>query len=601
MHSWTRSRAHALPTLRWFLLLAGMWGGVWALLKWTLAAYGGKPRLWLFTSTPYHRYTSMAMLTGTLRLRNGLSKVGHDEQVFNGAGYTNWGFGVPALQLPFHAVAARVPSLFPSRFFPDRAIYFFYLAAMIPVLWAAFDRLLAMRAGEDGGRLRRHALSWSAVLVTLTAALYPLMSCRFLVYEETICYFVVCELAAIAAYIFALRSWSAPPLVGMGAAAGMGLLVRPTGLLYVGVLCSLVVLEGRSKKALAVFAAALAPFVTAWAYGNWVRTGSPFAFGLANSLPFFEFDTPMLRFGSACVDTAPHLMQATARLFRSFFVALPEDAGDPFSWMRRCHFELETRPPATESYALEPFFGIEVLILLGWMLFHLLARRERRLAAYVPFASLVALFGAYALAGAGFAWRYVGDFWPLIVLACVEYVRVLPVAANRVLGLRLALVFAALSASTYVRAIKPALPTVITLAPNQAATQWDAFSDSRWAMDVGVPSHLDCGDKLASLVNNGLGWNQECAVNTFTNVYLGVPFKGGDGYTVRFQVEGAAAPTLRVYLNGRLYTATRKGTTYTADVRIAYRALTSPTVVATIQWTRGLDLPRIKLRSIEIV
>jgi hypothetical protein len=597
MHSWTPSRALVLPFLRGMVLAAGLW----ALLKWSLAAFCGSDRLWLFTLTPYHRFTSMAMLGGTLRLRNALFKVGHDEQVFNGAGYTNWGFGVPALQLPFHALAARLPASFPSRFFPDRAIYFFYLAAMVPFLWAAFDHLLAMRTGVEGGRLRRHALSWSAVLLTLTSTLYPLMSCRFLVYEETLSYFIVFELLAVGAYLFALPSWHTAPVVGMGAAAGMGLLVRPTGLLYVGIFGALVVLGSRRREVVAVFAAALAPFALAWSYGNWVRTGSPFAMGLSNSLPFFEYHTPMLRFGSPCVNTGQHLLQATARLFRSFFIALPADTDDPFSWMRRCHFDFETRPPGSESYAQEPFFGVGVLIVLGWMVLHHLARRERRLAVYLPFAGLAALFGAYALLGAGFVWRYVGDFWPLIVLACVEYVRLLPVAANRILGLRLALVLAALSAAAYVRQIKPAEITVQTLPPDRVATQWDAFNDSRWAMDPRVPSHLDCGDRLAAFVNNGLGWSPGCTVSTFTNVYLGVPSKEDDGYTVRFQVEGVTDPALRVYVNGRIYTALRSGSTYAARVHIHYGALTSPTVVATIQWTRGLEPPRIKLRSIELV
>jgi hypothetical protein len=592
----TRFRALVLLLLRWILLL---WG-LRALLKSALAAFSGYEKLWLFTNTAYHRFTSMAMLGGTLRLRNGLSRAGHDEQVYNGATYTNWGFGVPVLQMPFHAAAFRMPS-FPSRFFPDRAIYFFYLAVMVPCLWAAFDRLLAIRPGYEGRRLRRHALSWAAVLLTLTTALYPLMSCRFYVYEETIAYLVVCELLALAAYLFALGTWSPAAVVGIGVASGMGILVRPTGVVFAGVIALLVVVGSgaQRRRTIAVLAAALAPFVVFWAYGNWVRSGSPLAIGIANSMPFSEHHTPMVRFGSPCVDTGQHLKEAAVRLYRSFFIALPDD--DPFSWMRRCRFDFETRPPAGQAYAQEPFFGVGVLIVLGWILLHHLARRERRLAPYLPFAGLAALFGAYVSAGAGFAWRYTGDFWPLIVLACVEYVRALPAAADRVLGFRLALAFAAVSQSVNAREIKPAQDTVVTLPPEKEGEQWDAFNDSRLVMDPRVPSHLECGDRLAALVNNGMGWYPGCGVGTFTNVYLGVPPKRDDGYTVRFQVEGALDPTLRVYVNGRIYTATRSGTTYTADVRIRYAALTAPTVVATIQWTRWLGLPGVRLQSIEIV
>src|SRR5580704_13304772 len=89
--------------------------------------------LWNFTYTDQHRFTSMAMLEGTLRLHGGISRITSDEQIFNGAGYTNWGYGVPLLELPFHAVARRVHA-FATGFFPDRAIFFLYLAGLPPVL-----------------------------------------------------------------------------------------------------------------------------------------------------------------------------------------------------------------------------------------------------------------------------------------------------------------------------------------------------------------------------------------------------------------------------------------------------------------------------------
>jgi hypothetical protein len=597
MPSWTRLRALALWIARWTLLLCGLW----ALVRCSAAAFGGYDKIWIFTRTWHHRFTSMAMLTGTLRMRNGVFKAWHDEQVYNGAAYTNWGFGVPALQMPFHAVAYRMPWRFPFHFFPDHAIFFFYLAAMIPFLWAAFNRLLAMRQVAGVGRVRRHVLSWAAVLVTLSCTIYPLMSCRFIVYEETISYFIVFELVAIGAYIFAQRSWSSGPVIGLGVACGVVLLVRPTGLVYAGLFGLMVILESRRKKPVALFAGALAPFVCAWSYGNWVRTGSPFALGLQNSLPFSPYHTPMLRFGSPCVDTPRHMMQAATRLFRSFFIAIPNDAVDPPSWMKQCHFGFEMRPPPSESYGMEPFFGVAVLVLLGWILLHHLARRERRLAVYVPFAGMAALFGAYVLVGAGFIWRYAGDFWPLIVLACVQYVRALPVAANRFLGLRLALVFLAISVAVYTRHIKPAQATLEVLTPEAAADQWATFSNSRWSMDPPVASRLVCGDKLAPLFNNGMGWDPGCTVNTFTNVYLGVPSKNNDRYALRFEVEGEAPAMLRVYVNGHIYSATREGPAYTADVRIHYADLIAPTVVATIQWTAGLEVPQIKLLSIEIM
>ena len=63
-----------------------------------------------------------------------------------------------------------------------------------------------------------------------------------------------------------------------------------------------------------LFAAGLAPFLVAWWYGNWLRSGSPFSIGLANSVPFSEHHTPMVRFGSTCVDT-PHFFGTYLRTY----------------------------------------------------------------------------------------------------------------------------------------------------------------------------------------------------------------------------------------------------------------------------------------------
>src|SRR6185312_17302683 len=106
-----------------------------------------------------------------LHLRSALSTLGGDEQVFNGASYTNWGFGVPLLQLPFQAAAWHL-RLTPSFFFPDRAIYCAYFACLVPVLWAALDRLVATRRPRSP-QLRRHALSAAATGLVLVVASYP--------------------------------------------------------------------------------------------------------------------------------------------------------------------------------------------------------------------------------------------------------------------------------------------------------------------------------------------------------------------------------------------------------------------------------------------
>src|SRR5579859_2773976 len=91
----TTRRLWTLPLARSVLRLSLVAAGALCLWKGAIDASGGYERLWRFGRLEQHRFQSMALLTGTLRLRNGLHQLLNDEQAFNGAGYTNWGFGVP--------------------------------------------------------------------------------------------------------------------------------------------------------------------------------------------------------------------------------------------------------------------------------------------------------------------------------------------------------------------------------------------------------------------------------------------------------------------------------------------------------------------------
>ena len=581
-----------MPLARWLALLAGFW----VLYHYSLVAFGGRSELWLFEKFDPSRATAMAMLTGTLRLRNRLTQLGHDEQVYNGAVYTNWGYGVPLLQVPFHAAAARLMS---QKFFPDRAIYFAYFTAMIPVLWAGFDRLLAMREGSGASKMRRHLLSWAATAFVLTTVFYPLMCSRFVVYEETVCYFAMVEFLALAAYVFALRSWSAWAIAGLGIAAGLGVLVRPTGLLYLGMWALLLLLEHRTRRTLLTFAAATAPFVAFWLVSNWVRTGSVVGLGLGNAVPFYPYHTEMQRFGNTCSDSPAHAWQVAGRLFRAFF-ARQEDLKD-WWWLRTCHFTFEARPvPGRGGAWQEPVFGVGVLVALVVMLAHQLRRRESRLAFYLPTAVLVALFGAYVWAGAGFAWRYAEDFWPAIVLAVVQYVRFLPSASVSRLGMPLAIALVGCSWAAFEENVPPNLGTQLTLDDREAATMWNDFLAFRWGEDKRMPSEIKCADQFQEIWHNMQGWEYKCGVDTFTNVFVGVPSKTEETYKLAFKTTGFEMPTLRVYVNGRLYTAHRTRDGYVADVTIRYDRLTAPIVMTTIEWTPDRDALPGKLLAIKL-
>jgi len=554
-------------------------------------------KIWCFEAKSPHRFTAKAMLTGTLRLRGMVTHAGHDEQIYNGAVYTNWGFGVPMLQMPFHLMAGAVRSL--NGFFPDRAIYFIYLGVMMPILWAAFDRLLAMKEPPGTSRGWRLAVSWAAAWMVLNVTLFPFMSTRFVMYEEAISYLMIFELLALSAYIFGLREWRAVHVAAMALAAGVALNVRSIGAVYLAVWGLLVLLEPRHRvKRTLLFGAVAAPFVAFFLYSNVVRSGSPLGLGYGNSNPAWSFETPILRFGSICEDTPAHVAQAAARLFNGFFFYVTPHPSS--AWMEHCHFGLEERDKAGD-----PFFGPGILVLLAGTLYGLFRRRERRLFLYVPHLAIAALFVTFVLRGDGFAWRYVGDFWTLIILAAVLYVFALPAAAVMPYDLRLTKILFWTGFAAMARFLVPWEWThrADILPPEEVATMAAEFRDARWQTEGPLPSRLSC-DKLPDPevpYHNGLGWNPGCSVGTYTNVYLGVAPKSDDHYKLRFETRGFADPALKVYVNGKVYTAHRSGDAYEADVMIHYGALTSPSVMVTLLWTRDDDPPPGKLLAVELV
>ena len=584
-----RSGARAL--LRWILRLAGLY----VLVRSAVAAYGGVDKVWRFTEHEQHRFTAMSMLTGSLHLRDAVTQVQGDEQVFNGAVYTNWGFGVPLLELPFQAFSRWSHALH-TIFFPDRAIYFGYLCVVIPAFWFSIDRMLARRLAPDRSVIIRNILSCAATFLVLAYALYPVSCCRFQIYEETICYAILFQILSIGAYLVALDSESVVPTAVLGLAAGIGLVLRPTGLIYFAMWAGLVVLRKRRVRSVVAFAGAAAPLVLFWTISNRVRTGTVTGAGFSNALPYYPFHTAMMRFGSHCTDTIAHTLQLAKQLFVLLFVRATEEMTPH---LQKCHFESEGR--VFPEHLTEPAMGLTVpLLLVAIVLFSW--RRNRWLSLLVPVATFGTIFASYVYAGAGFAWRYFGDFSPVLVLAFLQFVHDLPLRYDGLLGLRSALLCSALGVGLYWRDVSPYASTISAMDNQRVAEIPVAYLRARGGPEPALPSRLMCRGVSEPPYHNGQGWSSDCSVDVSTNIFLGVAQKATHAYKLRFRVDGAVEPELRVYVNGRNYVAHPRDEAYEADVEIDYAKLTSPTVMATVEWTRGLDAPAgVKMEWVELV
>lgn len=243
---------------------------------------------------------------------------------------------------------------------------------------------------------------------------------------------------------------------------------------------------------------------------------------------------------------------------------------------------------------------------LVWTLIHYVSRRERRLAFYVPYAALAFIFVSFVNAGAGMAWRYVGDFWPLVLLIGVQYARTLPLVTTSTLGLPLAAVLLTGAYSAYKHDIAPAQKRFDAFDPSAAPRMWADFEKTRAAQDKAMPTTLRCGSVPdwprfdVFWRSNPISWSPSCDVSTVTEFFIGVPPKQSDSYVLSLKTEGMKPPSILLWVNGHLYTARKVGDAYQADVRIRYASLSSPTIFVSIEWQHDLLPVPGKLDEVEL-
>jgi hypothetical protein len=567
--------------------------GVLVLWRVSLLAFGGGEHLFRYTSHVAHKMTAQAMLHGSLAMNRNMAAVTmNDEQVYDGAGFTNWQFGVPLLQIPFQALVPLLGHSHRSHLFPDRLVFFVYMACLAPLLWTAVQRAMTTRAGVPPG-LSSWFCSWAATLLVLAYALFPLLAFRFIVYEETIAYFVLAQLYALACYALFVHSRKPGWLVACGVAAGFGLLIRATGLPYLLLWGALLVLADRRVRTASVFCAAVAPLVGFWLWSNWVKGGSPLTLGYQNSLPDFPFHTPMQRFGARC-EAASDMWTMAGWLFEAFFLRTPT----PTPVMAECHTLFESRLLGDSS----PYFPVSVFVIMVGGALYSLARRRLSPAYYLPQAVFLALFFAHARNWIGFSYRYVGDFWPLVPLVLIQLAPAAKLDRSAGRSLALGGAFLVFAAATIVGDDMPLLPTIDDWDDVQMARIAEDFRKSDAASQpMPLGTRIACGDRLPTWPRaNGKGWAGNCEVDTYTNLYLNVPHTTDGLHHLTFTTDRPLGDALEVYVNGKIYTAHRQADRYAVDFALDDRKMFSPIVMIAVRWTSSLFPPRAKLLEMEL-
>jgi hypothetical protein len=294
----------------------------------------------------------------------------------------------------------------------------------------------------------------------------------------------------------------------------------------------------------------------------------------------------MVRFGSACNDTWSRVAEMAWGITRFLFIGPV-----PQGLLESCHFEWERGP-----YDL-PMLGWWVGVgLVALALYHL---RRRRFLELLPFSVILLILITYLYGGAAFRYRYAGDFWPIVFLIlCRFWMRVPRLKDPKTAILPLAFL-SAVSAQVTWRAIARTPSVIVQSAEQTRAELEDFYADLHDPRTFRLPVRRECGNALAGwLHTDRMGWGEDCSVGPYTNLFLGVPLRPGGNIRVSLFTDRALAPSLRVFINGRIYTGKWKGDHYETDFELPGR-IVSPNVVVTVEWVKGDEPPRARLLGVE--
>lgn len=539
-----------------------------------------------------HKLTSLAMLQGKLHFPySGAFGIDNDYQVYNGAVFTNWGYGVPWLQMPFHLLARLLSGGAAIAFFPDRIIFLFYCLLSSFYAYFALNKFADSRDYQNGAI---RVLTITALVLCLYATtVYVVASYRFLVYEETCAYFVLFEINAIASILLYRVSGSSRYLYLAGINAGIATLIRATGLAY-DVVYALSLFERKHIVAAWRYALWCVPFVLLFIASNYVRTGQLMNLGLANTNPGYDFHYVPTRFGSTCNATPAGLLDVAGSLFFNIFVTAKANT----EHLQQCGFLIEY----ATSRMMPPFIGWGFSLLLLYYVFHIVRSRLLSVRTIAPLAGILVMFLAYVQGGVGFEYRYAADFFPFYVLMAAELAAwsLAPISRRWMLGITgLA---GLLTAFAFVTIITPQLSSILKAQspadPTHRAGLWAATPLAYWNQydAPNPPSVRSCDDRPLQFPHDKFGWSSDCGVADFVNLVLSIPAgdAGSRSYRVTFDLRGSMPD--KIFLNGGHYTPTGNEVVFTAN----RSAMVSPVVILSFMWSDPAAAQKTKLYKVSI-
>jgi len=571
-----------------------------------------------FNVSGSHRATAFALLQGHLDFQYPIAKYGVDGdlQLYNGGVYTNWGYGIPLLQLPFNVLWRAISSASSTSksFFPDAWIFFFYLGTVTVLFNVALSKLLITKTnfpnrGHKHIDLSGPSADWLAMIfvnVTLIFSLYWLIVLRFAVYEETICFFILAQLYAIVFLIFYAIDGNSKWAAGIAIASGFGLLIRPTGIFYIPLWALCVYRTKADRRALLYFSSVILLFLIFWCWQNYIRAGSILASGIRNPIANGSGQPKYvgnLKFPDYCAFTEK--INFFWDLFLAFFSPFG-GGGASSGHATYCGTVIISEFP---PYSSTPFVSLWTATILAIILISRI-RKNIRFHLIAPFFVLLAFFFAFSYAGA-FTHRYIGDFVPAVVLIGVQLLIAPPGNITPGKLVVVAILSSIMAFYYFNKNINSARDTLVW-----RSQKFDPVSDfmdldhgtngkrflSTWnEMDRSVwPTVRECRSVIKNMLEEGgdrLGWEDDCTIKGVTQIYMSIPNTQIREHTLKFDTNEVLKETVAVYVNGRIVEARWYGNQYQALFKINPESMKSPNVAVAILWSKPGDIFEKKVES----
>jgi hypothetical protein len=477
----------------------------------------------LFNHLNYHVLQSLSMVHGHLHLPlNPVSHIENDLQYYNGALFSNWGFGIPILQLPFQVVLNQI---YPNRFFPGILIFIFYFLLTANLIW-----------NFTKSKITKNNLNVLIVsFITLCLTTLWLSSYRFLIYEETALYFALFTINTFIFYTLTLENSSKRNIFFLTINLIFLVLIRPTGL----IIAFLIWVDFLIKKRQIIISYSFLSFfvLLVFSFFSYIKSGSFLSSGMENTNPGSNYQLPLVRMGQECPLSIKNFFLNAINYLNALLITEPKN----FYGCYRLEFE--------DSIAIHKPYIPYILSLATVILFFLVARQKDFKNLFLPFVGFTIFFIIFTIQGFGFAYRYLVDFY--FFFFCAIYLLYVYLYKKNIIKFNFLknILIQILIVSSFINLI-----VIVNL--QKSSVHFDTtplnITGLTWSFNDTFPQKRSCKDNKLN-EHDKYGWHENCQAPNFINTYISLPSNAKDK-KYRLFLSGENVPeVISIRFNGKVY------------------------------------------------